>query len=88
MAEATLRDLVHGRYLEAAHNIILVGGTGTGKTHLALALGHAAIDQGKRVRWYNVVDLVNYLEQEKIRGQGGRLVKTLQSMDLVILDLC
>jgi DNA replication protein len=43
----------------------LLRGGGTGKTHLALALGHAAIDQGKRVRLYNVVDLVNYLEQEK-----------------------
>ena len=86
IAETDVRNLAEGLYLEAAHNVILVGGTGTGKTHLALALGHAAIDQSKRVRWYNVVDLVNYLEQEKNRGQGGRLVKTLQGMDLVILD--
>ncbi|CDQ09683.1 IstB domain protein ATP-binding protein [Acidithiobacillus ferrivorans] len=86
IAETDVRNLAEGLYLEAAHNVILVGGTGTGKTHLALAHGHAAIDQSKRVRWYNVVDLVNYLEQEKNRGQGGRLVKTLQGMDLVILD--
>jgi DNA replication protein len=86
LAEEHLRTLAQGGYLGSAHNLILVGGTGTGKTHLALALGHAAIDQSKRVRWYNVVDLVNSLEQEKTRGQGGRLVRTLQSLDLVILD--
>lgn len=51
-----------------------------------MALGHAVIDQGKRVLWYIVVDLVNHLGQEKICGHGGRLVKTLQGMVLVILD--
>ncbi|WP_291522760.1 IS21-like element helper ATPase IstB [Acidithiobacillus sp.] len=81
-----LLRLADGHYLGAAHNIIFVGGTGTGKTHLALALGHAAIYQGHRVRWFNVVDLVNQLEQEKVRGHSGRMVKTLLNMDLVVLD--
>lgn len=81
-----LQRLAEGYYLGTAHNVIFVGGTGTGKTHLALALGHAAIYQGHRVRWFNVVDLVNQLEQEKIRGQSGRLVKTLLNMNLVVLD--
>jgi len=81
-----LQRLAEGRYLDAAHNVIFVGGTGTGKTHLALALGHVAIYQGHRVRWFNVVDLVNQLEQEKTRGQSGRLVKTLLNMNLVVLD--
>ena len=84
--KSALQRLADGHYLGAAQNVILVGGTGTGKTHLALALGHAAIYQGQRVRWFNVVDLVNQLEQEKARSQGGRIVKTLQNMDLVVLD--
>ena len=84
--QKALQQLAEGHYLGAAHNLIFVGGTGTGKTHLALALGHAAIYQGHRVRWFNVVDLVNQLEQEKIRGQSGRLVKTLLNMNLVVLD--
>ena len=72
--------------MDAAHNLILVGGTGTGKTHLATALGVAAIHQGKRVRFYNAVDLVNLLEKEKQQGKAGNLAKQLTLMDAVILD--
>ncbi len=52
-------------FMEEAHNLILVGGTGTGKTHLATAIGNAAIHEGKRVRFFNAVDLVNQLQLEK-----------------------
>lgn len=69
-----------------AHNLILVGGTGTGKTHLATALGIAAIHRGKRVRFFNAVDLVNLLEKEKLLGKTGNLAKQLVQMDAVILD--
>jgi DNA replication protein DnaC len=72
--------------LATAHNLILVGGTGTGKTHLATALGVAAIHQGKRVRFYNAVDLVNQLEKEKQQGKTGLLARQLVLMDAVILD--
>lgn len=51
--------------METAHNLILVGGTGTGKSHLATAIGVAAIHQGKRVRFFNAVDLVNQLGTQK-----------------------
>jgi DNA replication protein DnaC len=66
--------------------VILVGGTGTGKTHLATALGIAAIHQGRRVRFYNVVDLANRLEQEKAQGKAGNLARQLTQVDAVILD--
>ena len=72
--------------METAHNLILVGGTGTGKTHLATALGIAAIHRNKRVRFFNAVDLVNLLEKEKLLGKTGNLAKQLVQMDAVILD--
>ncbi len=81
-----LNALASGDYLAEARNLILVGGTGTGKTHLATALGVAAIHQGKRVRFYNAVDLVNLLEQEKRAGKAGHLSRQLILMDAVILD--
>ena len=62
-----------GAYLETAGNLILVGGTGTGETHLAIALGVAAIHQNKRVRFFNAVDLANLLEREKARSRAGSL---------------
>lgn len=83
---ARLQHLGSGTYLESAHNLILVGGTGTGKTHLAIALGIAAIHQSKRVRFYNAVDLVNMLEREKAHGRAGNLAKQLVQIDAVILD--
>jgi len=72
--------------METAHNLILVGGTGTGKTHLATAIGVAAIHQSKRVRFFNAVDLVNLLEREKALGKVGNLAKQLCLVDAVILD--
>lgn len=74
-------------FTERAENIVLVGGTGTGKTHLATALGIQAITRhGKRIRFYSTVDLVNQLEQEKAAGRSGRLANQLMHLDLVILD--
>ncbi len=85
------RKLVHQlaemTFTEQAHNVVLVGGTGTGKTHLATAIGVAGITRhGKRVRFYSTVDLVNALEQEKAQGRAGRLAASLLRMDLIILD--
>ena len=83
---ARIQELAKGHYLDTAHNLILVGGTGTGKTHLAIALGVAAIHHGKRIRFYNAVDLVNLLEREKAQGKAGNLAKQLTQIDAVILD--
>ncbi|WP_304305351.1 IS21-like element helper ATPase IstB [Pseudacidovorax intermedius] len=74
-------------FTDNAHNVVLVGGPGTGKTHLATAIGVAGITRhGKRVRFYSTVDLVNALEQEKAQGKAGRIAASLLRMDLVILD--
>jgi hypothetical protein len=67
--------------------VVLVGGPGTGKTHLATAIGVSGITRhGKRVRFFSTVDLVNALEQEKAQGKAGRIALSLLRMDLVILD--
>lgn len=74
-------------FTDTAQNAVLIGGPGTGKTHLATAIGVAGIAaKGKRVRFYSTVDLVNELEKEKREGKAGRIALVLMRMDLVILD--
>jgi DNA replication protein DnaC len=80
-------QLAETTFTEAAHNVVLVGGTGSGKSHLATAIGVSAITQhGKRVRFYSTVDLVNALEQEKVQGKAGRIAASMLRLDAVILD--
>ena len=86
LPQAQIQQLASAAFMETAHNLILVGGTGTGKTHLATALGVAAVHQGKRVRFYNAVDLVNQLEREKLQGKAGNMARQLAQADAVILD--
>ena len=86
LPQAQIEQLASATFMETAHNLILVGGTGTGKTHLATSLGIAAIHRSKRVRFFNAVDLVNQLEKEKQLGKAGNLAKQLAQMDAVILD--
>ena len=82
-----ISELADLTFTEAAHNAVFIGGPGTGKTHLATALGVSGIGRhGRRVRFYSTVDLVNALEQEKATGKAGRLAASLQNVDLVILD--
>jgi DNA replication protein DnaC len=84
---ATLvRDLAGGGFLAQERNVVLVGGTGTGKTHLAIAIARACIRNGARGRFFNVVDLVNKLEAEGRAGRQGRMADYLSRMDFVILD--
>ena len=74
-------------FTDTAQNVVLIGGPGTGKTHLATAIGVAGITaKGKRVRFYSTVDLVNELEKEKREDKAGRIASALMRMDLVILD--
>jgi DNA replication protein DnaC len=74
-------------FTDAAHNVVFIGGTGTGKSHLATALGVNGITRfGRRVRFFSTVDLVNALEQEKAAGKAGKLALSLLRVDLVILD--
>ena len=84
--ETQVRSLYDGRFLSDKSNVILVGGTGTGKTHLAIAIARQAVRNDRRARFFNLVDLVNQLEQEKLTGRGGKLVDSLTRLDLVVLD--
>jgi DNA replication protein DnaC len=82
-----IKQLAKLDFTDTAQNVVLIGGPGTGKTHLATALGVAGITlQGKRVRFHSTVDLVNLLEQEKAQGKPGRIAQSLLRTDLVILD--
>ena len=82
----TAKELAGGGFLEGKRNIVLVGGTGTGKTHLAVAIARSCIRKGARGRCYNVVDLVNHLEAELRAGRQGRTADQLVRRDFVILD--
>lgn len=84
--EAQVRALYDGSFIVTSSNVLLVGGTGTGKTHLAIAISRHLITQGLRGRYFNTVDLVNQLEAEKLSGQGGKLTESLVRLDLVVLD--
>ncbi|SDA34568.1 IstB-like ATP binding protein [Methylobacterium sp. UNC378MF] len=84
--EGLVRDLAGGEFLAHQRNVVLVGGTGTGKTHLAIAIVRACIRDGKRGRFYNVVDLVNRLEAEARAGRQGRIADHLMRLDFVVLD--
>jgi DNA replication protein DnaC len=84
--EPQVRSLYQGSFLSMRSNVLFIGGTGTGKTHLAIAVARNLIQQGQRGRYFNVVDLVNQLEQEKLSGRGGKLAESLARLDLVVLD--
>ena len=84
--ETLVRDLTSGEFLSQQRNVVLVGGTGTGKTHISVAIARAVIRNGARGRFFNVVDLVNRLEAEVRAGRAGRLAEHLMRLDFVILD--
>jgi DNA replication protein DnaC len=82
-----VKQLATLAFTDTAQNAVFIGGPGTGKTHLATAIAVSGIAlQGKRVRFYSTVDLVNVLEREKRDGKAGRIALALMRMDLVILD--
>jgi DNA replication protein DnaC len=84
--ESLIRNLATGAFLTEQRNAVLVGGTGTGKSHLAIAVARACIRGGARGRFYIVIDLVNRLESEARAGRQGRLADYLTRMDFVVLD--
>ena len=84
--EGLVRDMATGSFLDGQRNAVLVGGTGTGKTHLSVAIALSCIRLGRRVRFYTVIDLVNRLEAEARTGKTGRLAEQLTRLDLVVLD--
>jgi DNA replication protein DnaC len=84
--EGLVRELATGGFLTEQRNAVLVGGTGTGKSHLAIAIARACIRGGARGRFFNVVDLVNRLEAEARNGRQARLADYLTRLDFVVLD--
>jgi len=84
--ESLVRELATGAFLAEQRNIVLVGGTGTGKSHLAIAVARAMICNNVRGRFFNVVDLVNRLETEARAGKQGALANYINRLDFVILD--
>lgn len=79
-------ELTRGRWIEQRYNACLIGNSGTGKTHLATALGLAACRQGKRVRFFTAASLVTQLEEAQKHYQLERLLKRLDKVDLLIVD--
>ena len=84
--EQQIRQLYSGEFTNEPRNIVFVGGPGTGKTHLGIAIAAHAVKLRRRVRFYSVVDLVNQLELEKSAGKQGRLAQRLAHTNIVVLD--
>lgn len=84
--EGLVKDLASGAFIASQRNAVLVGGTGTGKSHLAIAIARACIRGGARGRFFNTVDLVNRLEAETRQGRPGRLADYLARLDFIVLD--
>jgi len=84
--EPLVKDLASGAFLAQQRNAVFVGGTGTGKSHLAIGIARACIRDGAKARFFNVVDLVNRLEAETKTGRPGRLADALARVDLVVFD--
>jgi len=84
--ETLIRDLATGDFLDHQRNLVLIGGTGTGKTHLAVSIARACIRAGRRGRFFNVVDLVNKLDAEARAERQGRTADLISRLDFLILD--
>src|SRR5882757_4582864 len=84
--QTLVNDLASGGFIAQQRNAVLVGGTGTGKTHLAIAIARSCIRSGARGRFYNVVGHVNRLEIETRNGRQGRIAEHLTLMDFIVLD--
>lgn len=84
--EALVRELMRGEYIEQRENVLLIGNAGTGKTHLATALGFAACAQGRRVRFFGVTALVTHMLEQRDSHDLQRFMKQLERLDLLILD--
>lgn len=79
-------QLATGAFLDDKRNVVLIGGTGTGKSHIAIGIAHNIIRAGRKARFFNAVDLVNKLEAEAKLGRGGRIADGLTRVDLLVLD--
>jgi DNA replication protein DnaC len=81
-----ITQLSSGAFLDSQRNVVLIGGTGTGKSHIAIGIARSVIRAGRKARFFNAVDLVNKLETETKLGRQGRIADALTRVNLVILD--
>jgi DNA replication protein DnaC len=81
-----VRELLRSEYLDRHENVLLIGNSGTGKTHLATALGFAACQQGRKVRFFTATGLVTQLLERREDRQLERSQQQLERMDLIVLD--
>ena len=79
-------SLSFGAFLDRGRNVVLIGGTGTGKSHIAIGIARSAIRAGRKARFFNAVDLVNKLEAESKLGRGARIADAITRVDLLVLD--
>ncbi len=84
--QALVKQLLTGEFIDKAENVILIGNSGTGKTHLATAIGFAACSAGRKVKFYSVTNLVTQLLEKREDRQLERFQKQLEKQDLLILD--
>lgn len=81
-----IMHLYSQEYVKSCRNIVLIGGTGTGKTHLAIAISTRAVRKGYKSRFFNLVDLANQLEAEKASGNAGKLASVIEKLNVLVLD--
>jgi DNA replication protein DnaC len=81
-----VEQLSAGAFLDEQRNVVLIGGTGTGKSHIAIGIARSVIRAGRKARFFNAVDLVNKLEAEMKLGRGGRIADGIARVDLLVLD--
>jgi DNA replication protein DnaC len=86
ISQEQIMHLYSGDFVKTSRNIVLIGGTGTGKTHLAIAITAKAVRKGYKARFFNLVDLANQLECEKAAGHTGKLVSVVAKLDILVLD--
>ena len=86
LSQAKVLELTRGEYIERQENVALIGAIGTGKTHMAIALGLAACEQGRRVRFYTAAGLINELLEAQDAHRLSKLENWLMRRDLVIID--
>jgi DNA replication protein DnaC len=79
-------ELAKGQYIDNRENVLLIGSSGVGKTHLAIALGLAACGQGRKVRFFRVTELITLLMEAKEEKQLLRFRKQIKQLDLIVLD--
>jgi DNA replication protein DnaC len=79
-------QLATSAFLDEQRNVVLIGGTGTGKSHIAIGIARAVIRLGRKARFFNAVDLVNKLEAETKLGRAGGIADGIARVDLLVLD--